>query len=79
MSPFMQFCKNYAVDGVSDLGFSINNANKDLGYFLEMVGDLGTESRIAEGTSTYLQAAVDAGLGNGNVPEILDYFLKLKN
>ena len=27
MSPFMQFCKNYAVDGVSDLGFSINNAN----------------------------------------------------
>ena len=78
MSPFMQFCKNYAVDGVSDLGCSINNANKDLGYFLAMVDDLGTESRIAEGTSTYLQAAVDAGLGDGNVPEILDYFLKLE-
>ena len=78
MSPFMQFCKNYAVDGVSDLGFSINNANKDLGYFLAMVDDLGMESRIAEGTSTYLQAAVDAGLGDGNVPEILDYFLKLE-
>jgi len=78
MSPFMQFCKNYAVDGVSDLGFSINNANKDLGYFLEMVKDLGTESEIAEGTSSNLQAAVDAGLGNGNVPEILDYFLNLE-
>jgi 3-hydroxyisobutyrate dehydrogenase len=78
MSPFMQFCKNYAVDGVSDLGFSINNANKDLGYFLAMVEDLGTESRIAEGTSAYLQAAVDAGLGNGNVPEIMDYFLTLE-
>ncbi len=77
-SPFMQFCKNYAVDGVSDLGFSINNANKDLGYFLEMVKDLGTESQIAEGTSANLQAAVDAGMGNGNVPEILDYFLKLE-
>ena len=77
-SPFMQFCKNYAVDGVSDLGFSINNANKDLGYFLEMVKDLGTESQIAEGTSSNLQAAVDAGMGNGNVPEILDYFLKLE-
>ena len=77
-SPFMQFCKNYAVDGVSDLGFSINNANKDLGYFLEMVKDLGTESEIAEGTSSNLQAAVDAGLGNGNVPEILDYFLNLE-
>lgn len=78
MSPFMQFCKNYAVDGVSDLGFSINNANKDLGYFLEMVKDLGTVSKIAEGTSANLQAAVDAGLGSGNVPEILDYFLSLE-
>ena len=77
-SPFMQFCKNYAVDGVSDLGFSIANANKDLGYFLQMVDDLGTQSKIAEGSSANLQAALDAGLGNGNVPEIFDYFLKLE-
>ena len=77
-SPFMGFCKNYAVDGVSDLGFSINNANKDLGYFLKMVEDLGTRSEIAEGTSHNLRAAVEAGLGNGNVPEILDYFAKLE-
>lgn len=77
-SPFMQFCKNYAVDNVSDLGFSIGNANKDLGYFIEMVKDLGTRAQIAEGTSANLQAAVDAGMGNGNVPEIFDYFLKLE-
>ncbi|QLE84633.1 MULTISPECIES: NAD(P)-dependent oxidoreductase [Shewanella] len=76
-SPFMQFCKNYAVDGVSDLGFSIANANKDLGYFLKMVEDLGTQSKIAEGSSANLNAAFDAGMGNGNVPEIFDYFLKL--
>lgn len=76
-SPFMGFCKNYAVDGVSDLGFSIANANKDLGYFLAMVEDLGTESLIGQGTSTNLQAAVDAGMGQGNVPEIFDYFLNL--
>lgn len=76
-SPFMHFCKNYAVDGVSDLGFSIANANKDLGYFLEMVNDLGTRAQIAEGTSANLQAAFDAGMGDGNVPEIFDYFLKL--
>jgi len=76
-SPFMQFCKNYAVDGVSDLGFSIANANKDLGYFLEMVADLGTRAQIAEGTSANLQAAVEAGMGSGNVPEIFDYFLTL--
>jgi len=78
-SPFMQFCKNYAVDGVSDLGFSISNANKDLGYFVQMAVDMGTSSPIAEGTSANLQAALEAGLGDGNVPEIFDYFLKLQN
>ena len=77
-SPFMQFCKNYAVDGVSDLGFSIANANKDLAYFLEMVNGLGTRSQIAEGTSSNLQAAFDAGMGNGNVPEVFDYFRSLE-
>lgn len=77
-SPFMGFCKNYAVDGVSDLGFSIDNANKDLGYFLKMAEDLGTRAEIAEGTSKNLQAAVEAGLGNGNVPEIFDYFRGLE-
>ena len=77
-SPFMKFCKNYAVDGVSDLGFSLNNANKDLGYFAQMVSDLGSRSLVAEATSASLQAAVDAGMGEGNVPEIFDYFVKLK-
>lgn len=77
-SPFMGFCKNYAVDGVSDLGFSIANANKDLGYFVEMVKNLGTVSQIAEGTSANLEAAVEAGMGSGNVPEIYDYFLNLE-
>ena len=77
-SPFMQFCKNYAVDGVSDLGFSIANANKDLGYFVQMVSDLGSTTAIADGTSANLQAALDQGMGDGNVPEIFDYFLKLK-
>ena len=77
-SPFMKFCKNYAVDGVSDLGFSMNNANKDLRYFVQMMKDLGTRSLVAEGTSTSLQAAVDQGMGDGNVPEIFDYFVELK-
>ena len=76
-SPFMGFAKKYAVDGISDLGFSLNNANKDVAYFLEMVKDMGTRAEIAEGTSHNLQAAVEAGMGDGNVPEIFDYFLKL--
>ncbi len=77
-SPFMAFCKKYAVDGISDLGFSINNANKDLAYFLKMAEDLGTRAEIAEGTSNNLAAAVDAGMGDANVPEIFDYFMKLE-
>ena len=77
-SPFMKFCKNYAVDGVSDLGFSLNNANKDLRYFAQMVSDLGSFSVVAEATSASLQAAVDAGMGEGNVPEIFDFFVDLK-
>ncbi|MDA7474905.1 NAD(P)-dependent oxidoreductase [Planktomarina temperata] len=75
-SPFMQFCKNYAVDGVSNLGFSINNGSKDVNYFLQMLEDLGTYSKIAEGTSASMQAAIDVGLGDGNVPEIFDMFIK---
>lgn len=77
-SPFMAFAKKYAVDGISDLGFSIDNANKDLSYFVQMVEDMGTRSGIAEGTSANLQAAVAAGMGSGNVPEIFDYFQKLE-
>ena len=74
-SPFMQFAKKYAVDGVSDLGFSIANATKDVGYFLAMVEEMGTRAEIAEGTFANLEAALDAGLGDGNVPEIFDLFL----
>ena len=77
-SPFMQFCKKYAVDNVSDLGFTIANANKDLAYFVQMVEDMGTRAPIAESTSSNLQAALDSGMGESNVPEIFDYFLKLK-
>lgn len=77
-SPFMQFCKNYALDGVSDLGFSIANASKDIGYFVQMINDMGTRAEIAEGTSANLQAALDAGMGDGNVPEIFDMFLEKK-
>ena len=42
------------------------------------MADLGSRSLVAEGTSTSLQAAVDEGMGTGNVPEIFDYFVKLK-
>jgi 3-hydroxyisobutyrate dehydrogenase len=71
----MHFAKKYAVDGVSDLGFSIANASKDVGYFLAMVEEMGVRVEIAEGTSANLQGALDAGIGDGNVPEIFDFFM----
>ncbi len=77
-SPFMQFCKKYAVDDISDLGFSIANANKDIAYFVQMVEEMGTRAQIAEGTASNLQAALDSGMGDKNVPEIFDYFKKLE-
>lgn len=75
-SPFMQFAKKYAVDGVSDLGFSIANASKDISYFVQMIQDMGTRAQIAEGTAANLSAAMEAGMEDGNVPEIFDMFVK---
>ena len=75
-SPFMAFCKKYTVDGVSDLGFSIENAHKDVNYFLDLTKNLGARSEIAEGAANNLGAAVAVGLGEKNVPEIFDMFLK---
>jgi 2-hydroxy-3-oxopropionate reductase len=43
-----------------------------------MCEDLGTKSLIAQGTSISLQEAVDAGLGQNDVPVIFDYFTKLE-
>ena len=43
-----------------------------------MVDDLGTRAQIAEGTLADLQAAVDSGMGPGNVPQIFDKLLNLE-
>ena len=67
-----------SLDGEEKLGFSVANANKDLGYFLALCEELGTTSLIAEGTSKSLQAAVDKGLGQNDVPVIFDYFADLE-
>lgn len=76
--PFMQFCKFYAVDVEEKLGFSIANVNRVLVCFVALEKDPDIESPIAEGTSKCLQAAVDVGLDQNDVPVIFDYFLKLQ-
>jgi 3-hydroxyisobutyrate dehydrogenase len=40
-----------------------------------MVEEMGVRVEIAEGASANLQGALDAGMGDGNVPEIFDFFM----
>ena len=54
----------------------IHNGSTDVHYFLQMSEDLGTSSEIAICTFASMQAAIDVGLGNGNVPKIFDMFAK---
>lgn len=75
-SPMMDFVKQYALDGATDLAFSISNASKDLGYYSTMASDLGARSWISGGTVNALSEAKADGFGDRLVPEVLDYLSK---
>lgn len=75
-SAMMDFVRNYAVEGKNDLGFSLANANKDVGYYRQMTADLGATSVVSTGTSAALEGAVAADYGDQMVPQIVDYFSK---
>ena len=53
--------------------FSIGNASKDLGYFRQMVADLGIENAMSGPSSDMFAAATDSGAGNDLVPQLIDY------
>lgn len=74
-SGLMDFVAAYALDGdPSKLAFSLANARKDVGYFVRMAEDAGFTSVIGEAASATLDQALEAGFGNRNVPEAVDYF-----
>ena len=76
-SPFMEFLAAYALDGdASKLAFSLQNAAKDVGYYDQMAQDAGMQSIMAPATLGALRGAVDDGMGDRLVPEILDYYVK---
>ncbi len=75
-SMMMDFVKNYAIDGNPNMGFSIGNAGKDLGYYNTMAKDLGARTWIAGATAEALSGAKEDGFGDNMVPEVLDYLLK---
>lgn len=76
-SGMMDFVAAYGVDGdPSKLEFSIQNACKDVGYYVQMTEDAGYDSLIAPGPLKGLKAAVDAGEGEKMVSQIVDFYAK---
>ena len=76
-SGMMDFVKAYAIDGNPEmLAFSIRNAAKDVGYYNQMVEGLGTKSIMSQGAYQALISAIDEGMGDKLVPEMVDFFAK---
>lgn len=76
-SGMMDFVKAYGVDGdASQLAFSIKNAAKDVGYYRQMSLDLGAQTIMSKGADEALSAALEQGMGNNMVCEMVDFFDK---
>lgn len=76
-SPFMDFFANHALNGdPSKLAFSIENATKDVGYYVQMAEDAGASSVMAQAPLKMMKQALDDGMGDKLVPELLDHYLK---
>lgn len=72
-SGMMDFIRNYAVDGQIDLAFSVSNAAKDVGYYRQMVADLGLTSRMSGAADATLREAEATGDGEAMVPQMVDW------
>jgi 3-hydroxyisobutyrate dehydrogenase-like beta-hydroxyacid dehydrogenase len=79
-SMMMDFVKAYAIDGnPENLAFAIKNASKDVGYYGQMADDLGVESIMSKSARTALTSAIDEGMGDNLVPEMVNFFEKKFN
>ena len=58
----------------SDVPFAIGNAIKDIDYYREMLGDSAGSRAIADGVSSAIGSAAEAGHGNAYVPELARLF-----
>lgn len=76
-SPYMDLFGKYALGGdPTKLAFSIENATKDVGYYAQMAEDAGAPSVLAQAPLGMMRQAVDDGMGDQLVPEMLDAYLK---
>ncbi|MCG6902144.1 MAG: NAD(P)-dependent oxidoreductase [Rhodobacter sp.] len=74
-SGMMDFVKAYAVDGNPEmLAFSVKNARKDVGYYVQMAEEAGVQSIMAQCAKHALGESVEAGRGDTLVPEQVDFF-----
>lgn len=56
---------------LAGMKFSIRNARKDIGYYTNMVGELGAAGPLPNGLSSVLESAVDQGLGDSFLPSLV--------
>lgn len=76
-SGMMDFIKAYGVDGDPEvLAFSVRNASKDVGYYRKMAQDLGAKTIMSGCADKALTSAIDQGMGDAMVPEMVDFFAK---
>ena len=76
-SGMMDFIKAYGVDGdSSQLAFSIRNGAKDVGYYRKMANDLGADTIMSSSANQALSMALEQGMGDNLVPEMVDFYSK---
>jgi len=55
----------------SGFNFSISNAHKDIGYYLEMGKSVGSAEKVASGVFDVLDDALKSGMGGRSIPELI--------
>ena len=76
-SGMMDFIKAYGIDGNAEaLAFSVRNAAKDVGYYRKMAQDLGADTIMSACANEALTTAVEQGMGDNLVPQMVDFFAK---
>ena len=79
-SGMMDFVSEYALkDDKSALAFTINNAAKDVYYYLQMTKSLDANSKLANTVSSSMNNALDSGYGPKHVCELMDYYIEQKD
>ncbi|MAX33050.1 MAG: 2-hydroxy-3-oxopropionate reductase [Halomonadaceae bacterium] len=58
-------------DDTSSFRFSLSNANKDIGYYQQMVEELGASHQAADGIAGLYRQAIEQGHGQAAVPELV--------